>query len=72
MLQEKDMFWRMAKTEIERLDEEIWQQTDRDDGTRSQINRRRKQQKTEDFEKLYRDHKQLETAHKKLGSAYDR
>ena len=48
----------MAEIEIERLKEEIRQQKDRDDQLQSQVNRRLKQ-KMEDFEKLYRDHKQL-------------
>mgnify|MGYP007067628993 CR=1 FL=1 len=42
----------------------------REDQLRSQINRRLKQ-KMEEFKKLYRDHKQLEMEHKKLGADYD-
>ena len=70
MLQEKDKLLKMVETEIERLKEEIWQQKDREDGVRSQINRCLKKKK--DFKKLYRDHKHLEAEHKKLGSNYDR
>mgnify|MGYP000229261692 CR=1 FL=1 len=45
--------------EIERLKEEVRQQKDWDDRLRSQVNRHFKQ-KSEDFDKLYRDHKNLE------------
>ena len=38
---------------------------------RSQINRRLKQ-KTDDFDKVYREHKQTEADYKKLGSEFDR
>ena len=61
----------MAETEIERLKEELWQQKDREDWMRSQINRRLKQ-KTDDFDKVYREHKQTEADYKKLGSEFDR
>ena len=60
MLQEKDKLRRMAEKEIERLKEEIRQQKDRDDRLRSQVSQRLKR-KLEDFDKLYRDHKKLET-----------
>ena len=59
LLQDKDKLRRMAKAEIARLKEELWQQKDREDWTRSEINRRLKK-KTDDFEKLYREHKQME------------
>ena len=49
----------MTKIEIEQLKEEIRQQKDLEDHACSQINRRLKQ-KIEDFEKLHRDHKQLD------------
>ena len=54
LLQDKAKLRRMGETEIERLKEELWQQKDREDRTRSEINQRLKQ-KTDDFEKLYRD-----------------
>ena len=60
----------MVETEIERLKEEPWQQKDKEDRMRSQINRRLKQ-KTNDFEKLYRNHKQTEAEYKKLGLEFD-
>ena len=46
--------------EIERLKEEVRQQKDWDDRLRSQVNRHFKQ-KSEDFDKLYRNYKKLET-----------
>ena len=69
--QEKDRLRRHAKTKNERLKEELWQQKDRDDQLRAQVNRRLKQ-KTEDFDKLYREHKQAESDHKKRGVEFDR
>ena len=48
----------MAKTEIERLKEELRQQKDRDDQLQFEANQRLKE-KSEDFDKLYRDHKEL-------------
>ena len=68
-LLQEDKVRGMAETEIKWLKEEIEQQKDREDRVRSQINQRLKQ-KTEDFEKLHRDHKQLEVEHKKLGSNF--
>ena len=56
--------------EIEKLKEEIRQQKVWEDLMRCQINRRLKL-KTEDFKKLYRDHKQMEAEHKKLASDYN-
>ena len=38
---------------------------------RSQINRRLKQ-KTDDFDKVYREHKQTEADYKKLGTEFNR
>ena len=58
--QEKDKIRRMVEMEIERLKGEIWQEKDTDDWLCSQVSRRLKQ-KTEDFDKLYQDHKKLET-----------
>ena len=70
LLQEKDKLWRITGTEIERLKEKIRQQKEREDRTQSQINWQLKQ-KTDDFEKVYRDLKQLEAKHKKLGSDFE-
>ena len=70
-MQEKDKLRRMVETKIKRLNEEIRQQKDREDRALSQINRCLKQ-KTEDFEKLHQDHKQVDVEHKKLGSKCDR
>ena len=67
LMQEKDKLHWMAETEIERLKEEIWQQKEREDRACSQINWRLKH-KTDDFEKLHQDQKQMEVEHKKLGS----
>ena len=47
------------------------QQKDRDDRLRAQVNRRLKQ-KTEDFDRLYREHKQAESDYKKRGVEFDR
>ena len=65
VLQEKDKLRRMAETEIERLKEELRQQKDREDRARRQINQKLKQ-KTEDFDRLHRDYKHVETEYKKL------
>ena len=70
-MQDKDKIRQMAKTKIERLKEELCQQKDREDRLRSQINRRLKQ-KTDDFEKLYLEHKQTEADYKRLGLEFDR
>ena len=43
---------------------------DRDDQLQAQVNRRLKQ-KTEDFDRLYRDHKQAESDNKKRAAEYD-
>ena len=56
--------------EIEHLKEELRQQKDHDDRLRAQVNQRLKQ-KTEDFDRLYRDHKQAESDHKKRGVEFD-
>ena len=47
------------------------QQKDRDDWLRAKVNRRLKQ-KTEDFDRLYREHKQAEADHMKRGVEFDR
>ena len=49
----------MAETEIDRLKDELQQQKNQDDRWRAQSNCRLKE-KTEDFEKLYREHTDLE------------
>ena len=49
----------MAEIEIERLQEELRQQKDRDDQLWAQANWRLKE-KSENFDKLYREHKELE------------
>ena len=69
--QEKDKLRRQAEVGIERLKEELRQQKDRDDRWRGQVNRRLKQ-KTEDYDRLYREHKQAEADHKKRGVEFDR
>ena len=69
--QEKDRLRRHAETEIERLKEELRQQKDRDDRLRAQVNRRLKQ-KTDDYDRLYREHKQAESDHKKRSVEFDR
>ena len=61
---EKERLRRHVEQEIERLPEELRQQKDRDDRLRAQVNQRLKQ-KTEDFDTLYRDHKQAESDNKK-------
>ena len=61
---------RQVETEIERLKEALRQLKDRDDQLRGQVNRRLKQ-KTEDFDRLYREHKQQEADHKKRGAEFD-
>ena len=71
MIQEKDKLRRQAETEIERLKEELRQQEDRDDRLRGQVKRGLKQ-KTEDFDRLYREHKQAEADHKRRGAEFDR
>ena len=71
LLQDKDKIRRMAETEIKRLKEEFRQQKDREDRMHSQINRHLKK-KTDDFEKLYREHKQTEADYKRLGLEFDR
>ena len=65
MLHEKEKLRRMAKTEIERLKEELRQQKDRKDRARRQINQKLKQ-KTDDFDRLHRNYKHLDTEHKRL------
>ena len=64
-MQEKDKLRRSPEVEFERLKEELWQEKDREDRARRQINQKLKQ-KIEDFEWLHRDHKQLDVEHKKL------
>ena len=49
-----------ASKDMPLIKEEIWQQKDPDDRLRWQVGLRLKQ-KSEDFDKLYRDHKKLET-----------
>ena len=68
---EKDRLRRQVEQEIERLQEELRQQKDRDDRLRAQVNRRLKQ-KTEDFDRLYRDYKQAESDSKKRAADSDR
>ena len=70
-MQEKDKLRRQAETEIERLKEELRQQKDGDNRLRSRVNRRLKQ-KTEDFHKLYWEHKQTEADYKRRGAEFDR
>ena len=65
MLQEKDKLQRMVETEIERLKEELRQQKDREDRARRHNNQKLKQ-KTNDFDRLHRDYKHLDTEHKRL------
>ena len=62
---------RQAEKKIERLKEELRQQKDRDDRLRGQVKRGLKQ-KTEDFDRLYREHKQAEADHKRRGAEFDR
>ena len=69
--QEKDKLRLQAETEIERLKEELRQQKDGDNRLRSRVNRRLKQ-KTEDFHKLYWEHKQTEADYKRRGAEFDR
>ena len=64
MQHEKDRLRRHAETKIECLKEELRQQKDRDDQLRAQVNRRLKQA-SEDFDRLYREHKQAESDYKK-------
>ena len=59
LLQEKGKLRRMAETDIERQKEELRQRKEQDDRLRSQANRRLKE-KSDDFDKLYREHKELE------------
>ena len=68
--QEKDRLCWHAETEIERLKEELRQQKDWDDRLRAQVNRRLKQ-KTEDYDRLYQEHKQAESDYKKRGVEFD-
>ena len=53
------------------MKEELRQLKDREDRMHSQINQRLKQ-KTNDFDKLYREHKQTEADYKRLGLEFDR
>ena len=57
--------------EIERLKEELGQQKDREDRARRLINQRLKQ-KTNVFDRLHHDYKQLNVDHKKLITKSDR
>ena len=70
-LQDKDKIRRRVETEFERLKEETRQQKDKKDRMRSQINQRLKQ-KSDDFDKLYREHKKMEADYKRMGSEFDR
>ena len=65
LLQEKDKLRRLTEVEIERLKEELRQQKDRVDRARRLIHQRLKQ-KTDDFNRLHRDYKQLDADHKKF------
>ena len=67
--QEKDRLRWHAETEFERLKEELRPQ--KDDRLRAEVNRCLKQ-KTEDYGRLYREHKQAEADHKKWGVEFDR
>ena len=62
---------RKQETEIERLKEELRRKKDRENLACGQINQKLKQ-KTNNFEKLHRDHKQLYAEHKKLVAELDR
>ena len=53
------------------MKEDLRRQKDRDEQLRSQVNRCLKQ-KTEDFDKLYQEHKQMEAEYKRRGAKFDR